>query len=121
MFGVVLWSDEVRNRAVIWCEDHGNLAFFSGEGIESLEGADLEPGDLVQFDIRSERNMRLASSPRLVAQDEYPTLAQDLKLAGTGQTPVAVNSAVSGSSGKIIAFEPRTAAPNSSTAARRIS
>ena len=30
MLGVVLWSDSSENNAVIWCEDHGDLAYFDG-------------------------------------------------------------------------------------------
>ncbi len=27
MYGVILWSDQEAQRAVIWCEDHGKLAY----------------------------------------------------------------------------------------------
>lgn len=106
MFGVVLWSDRNQNRAVIWCEDHGDLAFFKGDGIGAMDGAEMEPGDLVQFDISKERHMRLARNPRLVASDEYPTLASDLKRVG--DTPSKIASTPSGKKGaKIIAFDPK--------------
>ena len=29
MYGVVLWIDKNAQKAVIWCEDHGNLAYFN--------------------------------------------------------------------------------------------
>lgn len=29
MFGVVLWSNGVSGKAVIWCEDQGDLAFMN--------------------------------------------------------------------------------------------
>ncbi|MEO3414227.1 hypothetical protein AAFO92_06185 [Roseovarius sp. CAU 1744] len=112
MFGVVLWSDQVRNRAVIWCEDHGDLAFFNGDGSAGIENAEMEPGDLVQFDVRADRNMRLASKPRLVSSDEYPTLARDLKQAG--KLPEAAATADAASS-KIVAFEPKLAKPAPAT------
>lgn len=82
MYGVVLWSDGEKNRAVIWCEDHGNLAFFKGDHADEPGIAGIDPGDLVQFELTEERQMRLASNPRLVAADEYPTLAQDLRYTG---------------------------------------
>ncbi len=73
-----------------------------------LEGADLDPGDLVQFDIREDKRMRLAANPRLVASDEYPSLAQDLKNAGqdavTPHPPACDNR-----KGKIVAFDPKSA------------
>ncbi|MCZ4351386.1 hypothetical protein O4H61_02545 [Roseovarius aestuarii] len=79
MYGVVLWSDCVENRAVIWCEDHGDLAFFRGEpdGIMALTA-----GDLVEFDVRDGGEMRLAGPPRLVSHQSHPTLGQELKKAG---------------------------------------
>ena len=79
MYGVVLWSDCVENRAVIWCEDHGDLAFFRGEadGIMALTA-----GDLVEFDLRDGGEIRLASTPRLVSRKSHPTLGQELKKAG---------------------------------------
>lgn len=29
MLGVVLWADIDDRKAVIWCEDHGNLAYYT--------------------------------------------------------------------------------------------
>lgn len=108
MFGVVLWSDQIRKRAVIWCEDHGDLAFFSGDDETAMDGAAMEPGDLVQFDVRSERHMRLASNPKLVATDEYPTLANDLMKAGNVMD-AQINPQERQSSGKIVVFDPKPA------------
>jgi hypothetical protein len=79
MYGVVLWSDCIENRAVIWCEDHGDLAFFRGEagGIMALSA-----GDMVEFDVRDGGEMRLAGAPRLVSRKSHPTLSHELKKAG---------------------------------------
>lgn len=113
MFGVVLWSDRQRNRAVIWCEDHGDLAFFKGEGADGAENSDIEPGDLVQFDLRREKHMRLASNPRVVASEEYPTLARDLQQAGYGgpaDFALPVTGQGKGADRKILAFEPKSVA-----------
>lgn len=81
MYGVVLWSDRAQDRAVIWCEDHGDLAFFCGDGSASPDTPEIEAGDLVAFDLDEGRGMRLAQRPRLVAQDSHPTLTHDLKQA----------------------------------------
>ncbi|TCL09738.1 hypothetical protein BXY66_1795 [Shimia isoporae] len=67
MLGVVLWHDKKRNRAVIWCEDHGKLAYFNGN--EALQGCDsntLGEGDLVRFDVSEERTLRYARNPTTV-------------------------------------------------------
>ncbi len=76
MFGVVLWSDTQENKAVIWCEDQGDLAFYRqpGEG----EGVTLDAGDLVQFDMTVDRHFRFAHNPRLVAEGYHPGLADEL-------------------------------------------
>ena len=80
MYGVVLWSDRRQNRAVIWCEDHGDLAFFRGKpGAPERIGVDA--GDLVQFELGQGGGLRLASLPKLVAQDSHPTLGRDLMAA----------------------------------------
>lgn len=98
----------MRNRAVIWCEDHGDLAFFNGDGVSALDGADMDPGDLVHFEVREDRHMRLACNPRLVASDEYPTLARDLKKAGVEPAGLPPRQGGDGDA-KIIAFEPKPA------------
>lgn len=80
MYGVVLWSDKKRNRAVIWCEDHRNLAFYKDE--ENLSEASLfVPGDLVEFDLQEVDDMRLAVDPCIVSKHEFPSLPGDLKTA----------------------------------------
>ena len=76
MFGVVLWSDEQEQKAVIWCEDHGDLAFYSNKD-DSLRHA-LDAGDWVQFDMTMERHQRFAHNPRLVCEGVYPDLADAL-------------------------------------------
>ncbi|WP_138934188.1 hypothetical protein [Roseovarius arcticus] len=79
MYGVVLWSDQRQNRAVIWCEDHGDLAYYKGDvGGDSAMAA----GDLVEFDLHEAADMRLADMPRLITQRSHPTLSSDLRKAG---------------------------------------
>lgn len=76
MYGVVLWSDAQENKAVIWCEDHGDLAFYR-QPIDALEVA-LDAGDWVQFDMTTDRHLRFAHNPRLIAEGVYPELADVL-------------------------------------------
>lgn len=79
MYGVVLWADQRQNRAVIWCEDHGDLAYYRG----AVGGdAALAPGDLVEFNLRNVGHMRLADEPRLITRRSHPTLSSDLRQAG---------------------------------------
>ncbi|MRU16875.1 hypothetical protein FDP25_15645 [Roseovarius sp. A21] len=106
MYGVVLWSDHGQNRAVIWCEDHGDLAYYDGE----LPGASMEPGfdpgDLVRFDVSEGRRMRIASNPRVVASDQYPSLAGDLRREGARLTTTLSRDPALGQS-KVIPLAPR--------------
>lgn len=82
MYGVVLWSDSDRNCAVIWCEDHRNLAYFKNDPRAATTILDFGPGDLVEFEVREENDMRVAVKPNVVAQDHYPGLADELIRAG---------------------------------------
>ncbi len=53
MNGVVLWHDNKGDTAVIWCEDHADLAYFSAESEADALGSsalELAAGDLVMFD-----------------------------------------------------------------------
>ena len=92
MFGVVLWSDRKENKAVIWCEDHGDLAFYRACGEDA--GVPLDTGDWVQFDLTTERNMRFARNPRLVAEGAYPGIAE--ALGGQERTEPAIPATTHG-------------------------
>lgn len=108
MYGVVLWTDQSQNRAVIWCEDHGDLAFYKG----AVGGdAAMAAGDLIEFDLRDAGDMRLADTPRLVSQRTHPTLSAELKKAGArlgvmqchrDMAPCAANS---GTPAQVIPFQ----------------
>ncbi|MCV2889181.1 hypothetical protein [Ruegeria aquimaris] len=80
MFGVVLWSDSSDQKAVIWCEDHGDLAFYRQTGRQ--KGPSLDVGDWVQFDLVTERNQRMATNPKLVKHGICPSLPDVLRNAG---------------------------------------
>lgn len=82
MYGAVLWSDPSSERALIWCEDHADLAFFAAECCSTPR---LEAGDLVTFTLTTEKSMRVAQDVEVVATEEYPFLAHGLQLAKTRQ------------------------------------
>jgi len=126
MYGVVLWSDSRQTKAVIWCEDHRNLAFFKrdGEAGPGMPGGGTRfvPGDLVEFDLREENDLRLAVDPCLVAPHEYPSLAADLRsaCAGLERAPVGMPRAEPRSepaqrTGRVVVLHPQPA-----TAQRRL-
>lgn len=82
MFGVVLWSDQQEQKAVIWCEDQGDLAFY--RNVDDDARIELDAGDWVQFDMTVDRHMRRALNPRLIAEGVFPEIADVLNAAGDG-------------------------------------
>ncbi len=66
MYGVVLWSDDSEKKAVFWCEDHGDLAYFSGS--DASMASTLDAGDLVEFDVVWQSKLRTAVNPRIVLE-----------------------------------------------------
>lgn len=73
MIGVILWSDPKSEKAVIWCEDHGDLAFLSGDDCLALPDTFFEVGDTVEFDAVAERNLRKVSrASRLLQNADSP-------------------------------------------------
>ena len=77
MLGVVLWSDTHDRNAVIWCEDHGDLAFYRRTA--GAKTPDLDAGDLVQFEVTLHQHRRQALNPRLIAGGVYARLADQLQ------------------------------------------
>ncbi|SMP22734.1 hypothetical protein [Shimia sagamensis] len=70
MNGVVLWHDNTGGTAVIWCEDHADLAYFSAETDAGALGSGAEKlaaGDLVVFDVMVIGRQRRASNLRRLA------------------------------------------------------
>ena len=84
MFGVVLWTDATDRRAVIWCEDHGDLAFYSGEEPADQPTPDLDAGDLIQFDLGEDAEMRRACNLRRVDVGYAKPLSNLLRRGGSG-------------------------------------
>lgn len=61
MFGVILWSNAADRKAVIWCEDQGDLAYYDDSKGGLAQSNDfLTAGDYVEFDVSAENSMRLA-------------------------------------------------------------
>ena len=79
MLGVVLWSDASDRKAVIWCEDQGDLAFVSGRA-DGLDQDDFfDAGDLIQFDMHLRDATRFAHNPKLVIEQAGRGLPAALK------------------------------------------
>lgn len=66
MYGVVLWSDDSERKAVFWCEDHGDLAYFAGS--HDTTAHTLDAGDLVEFEVIWQSKLRTALNPRVIQE-----------------------------------------------------
>ena len=94
MIGVILWSDVQVRKAVVWCEDQGDLAFLCEDTpFEHLKG--LSAGDLIEFDVKIDGNLRRVDKPILLNGYEAGDVAANL-----------INSAhaTSTPTGKILTF-----------------
>lgn len=69
MIGIVLWSDPNDCKAVFWCEDHGDLAYYSAEFDQTKGHGGFAAGDMVQFDVFSDADCRRAVNPRLIQEN----------------------------------------------------
>ena len=91
MIGVVVWTDQTFGKAVIWCEDQSDLAYFVRPDEELIENNinpageisapldDIRKGDLVVFDAYYEGDCRMAKNLRLLEEDSHPLLAEYLQ------------------------------------------
>lgn len=76
MIGVVLWRDLTAGKAVIWCDDQGDLAFFTHLGI--LDAFEICVGDWVTFDLELHGDFRMAKEVQVLAEPGCPDLVHNL-------------------------------------------
>ena len=93
MIGIILWSDAADRKAVIWCEDQGDLAYFSDPKPGYAHESFFDVGDVVEFEAKTIRNMRLALNPRWVKQNAGSTLADGLRAVPMMQDHVVSDTA----------------------------
>ena len=109
MFGVVLWSDAAARKAVIWCEDQGELAFYTpGEG--SIHDAPvLDAGDLISFEMIVQQNVRKVSNPQVLMASHSPDLPQKLRdgTSDTTRDPVPLKKRSPEKSEKVVSLSER--------------
>lgn len=103
MFGVVLWSDAAAQKAVIWCEDQGDLAFYTPADGSIHDAPCLDAGDLIQFEVSVQQNVRKATNPQLLMQSHSPDLPEKLR-AGRRTSANDFPKADSGVRRKVVAM-----------------
>lgn len=114
MYGVVLWTDASSQRAVIWCDDHGDLAFYNGGSV--TDPFEMTEGDLVSVDLHTEGVMRVAQNPRIIAEKAHTGLTDALRTSGdqTASAARPTHQVARGAGfGKVIPFRPRMAQASS--------
>lgn len=93
MFGVVLWRDAKDGKAVFWCEDQGDLAYFENAELPLGADAQFDAGDMVQFDVFVEQRLRRASNARLVLEQAYRGLPDQLRQNASNEPGSQENAA----------------------------
>ncbi|MFV0411454.1 MAG: hypothetical protein ACK5LJ_17680 [Paracoccus sp. (in: a-proteobacteria)] len=78
MIGVVIWSSESNDKAVIWCEDQGPLAYLKGRDALLEEAEWPVPGDLLRLECETVGNLRHAHSVSVIAPKVCPQLPDAL-------------------------------------------
>ena len=92
MIGVVIWSAEAENKAIIWCEDHGELAYLRQSPHKAASAERFGEGDLIQFDVTELNNLRMAKNPRRIAQHYCCDLSSVISTAGALKEQLAAKS-----------------------------
>ncbi|MGR3758908.1 hypothetical protein ACUXV3_02070 [Roseobacteraceae bacterium NS-SX3] len=114
MIGVVLWSDAALQKAVIWCEDQGDLAFYKqGDAARTQR---LHTGDWVEFDVKLAGSLRLAEHPVVLDEPGCPDVAARLASMASGAAGGAANGA---SRGNVVPFTARRPDQRRGFASRR--
>lgn len=104
MMGVVLWSDVNDEKAVFWCEDHGDLAYYDAAVTLGESDSAFQPGDMVQFDVSVERKTRRAHNPQIVESNVCNGLLEGLRSSVEKNDSVPAAKPLTG---KVIAFRPK--------------
>ncbi|WP_292063172.1 hypothetical protein [Marivita sp. XM-24bin2] len=103
MFGVVLWSDAAAQKAVIWCEDQGELAFYTPADGSVDDTPSLGAGDLIRFDVILQENVRKAHNPEVLMPSHSPELPQKLRSGGPVIPPKSAPKTAA-PSGKVVSL-----------------
>jgi len=79
MDGIVLWSDPGTHTAVIWCSDHGDLAYACGLDI-LVGGLSMpETGTMVSIKARYENGIRICDQMMPIQRFAAPEITSHLR------------------------------------------
>jgi hypothetical protein len=75
MRGVVIWHCQDSRRAVVWCDDSGELAYAGDRKAWASSVQKVLIGDYVAFDLSPESASRTCTNLRLIESGHAPELA----------------------------------------------
>jgi hypothetical protein len=78
MYGLILWYDHEKHKAIVWCDDSDKLAYASAADIILSDAETLEVGDLVTFDIVTFGDFRGCTNLKLVEAQNAPEISRSL-------------------------------------------
>ena len=90
MIGVVLWSSIERQKAVIWCEDHGALAYLHGQENLLAGCAWPDAGDLIELESETVGELRMAHAVTTLNCQHCVDLPALLKDANVEEPPLCL-------------------------------
>ncbi len=79
MHGVIIWYCEKTGRAVVWCDDSGDLAYAGGFADWRAPTQVVAIGDYVAFEMRLSGGSRSCMNLRLLEKGLAPDLADALR------------------------------------------
>jgi len=88
MMGVVIYISKDRQRAILWCEDHGPLAYVRREKALLDQELAIAIGDCVNFVARTDGDFRIGRKlelARLPPVSSLPALLGTKDAAGPGR------------------------------------
>jgi hypothetical protein len=90
MRGVIIWHCQNTRRAVVWCDDSGELAYASDGKAWLNPFQRVAIGDYVAFDLRPSVASRSCANLRLLEQGVAPDLAGALSHRKATPRPMLV-------------------------------
>lgn len=89
MIGVIVWSSAAKQKAVIWCEDQGALAYLHGSDNVTGRPGWPEAGDMVSLETELRQELRHAFNVRIIEERKFTELPSLLRGIGSDEEPVS--------------------------------
>ncbi len=74
MYGVVLWSDPQKRQAVVWCSDHGDLAYVQSRDCMDAEGDLPKAGTSCVIEFHNQNGLRVCKKLTPMTEEALPDL-----------------------------------------------